>query len=153
MRRQSDEVTYFYHIKMRMDLERDLIAGRLKIDDLPDAWNAKVKEFTGQEPTTLAEGCLQDVHWFVGKFAYFPSYTLGHMMAAQFFAAMKKDIQNIPDLVRRGDYAPINQWLAHNVHSKGRSQRSDTLIENATGMPLSVAPLVNHLEDRYLAAA
>jgi carboxypeptidase Taq len=153
LRRQSDEVTYFYHIHMRMQLERDLIAGRLDLDDLPDAWNAKVKEFTGQEPQTLAEGCLQDVHWFVGKFAYFPSYTLGHMMAAQFYDSMKKDIQNIPDLVRRGEYGPMNRWLADHIHSKGRLQRTDVLLDEVTGGPLKTAPLVNHLQDRYLAAA
>lgn len=153
LRRESDEVTYFYHINMRMKLERDLISGRLKIDDLPDAWNAEVKKFTGIEPKTLAEGCLQDVHWFVGKFGYFPSYTLGHMMAAQFKGAMAKDIQNIPSLVRSGDYAPINQWLSKNIHQKGRVQRSDKLIKDVTGSSLKTDALIHHLEDRYLHAA
>jgi|GEM_PF-11167 len=153
LRRQSDEVTYFYHIQMRMKLERDLIAGRLKIDDLPDAWNAEIKEFAGVEPTSLADGCLQDVHWFVGKFAYFPSYTLGHMMAAQFNSAMTKEIQNIPDLIRRGDYAPINQWLGRHIHQKGRLQRVDKLIKDVTGASLKTDALIHHLEDRYLHAA
>ena len=66
-----------------MRLERDLIAGRLKVKDLPDAWNAGIKDMLGVIPQTHAQGCLQDVHWFVGKFGYFPAYTMGHMMAAQ----------------------------------------------------------------------
>lgn len=142
LRREADEVTYFYHMQMRMKLERDLIAGRLTIDDLPDAWNAQVKDFCGEEPTTYANGCLQDVHWFVGKFAYFPSYTLGHIMAAQFYGAMKKDLQNIPDLIRKGDYAPINQWLNKNIHQKGRLQRQDTLVKDVTGCRLKIDPLI-----------
>ena len=153
LRRQSDEVTYFYHVNMRMKLERDLIAGRLKIDDLPDAWNAEVKSFTGTEPENLAEGCLQDVHWFVGKFGYFPSYTLGHLMAAQFYAAMKRDIQNMPELIRKGQYQPINDWLGNNIHQKGRLQRTDELIREVTGSDLKVQPLISHIEDRYLSAA
>jgi len=153
LRRQSDEVTYFYHVEMRMKLERDLIAGRLKLDDLPDAWNAEVKSFTGVEPENLAEGCLQDVHWFVGKFAYFPSYTLGHMMAAQFYASMKKDIQNLPYLIQQGEYKPVTDWLGKNIHQKGRLQRTDALIKEVTGSELKPDALINHLEERYLSAA
>ncbi len=153
LRRQADEVTYFYHINMRQKLERDLIAGRLKVKDLPDAWNAEVKSFTGQEPANYAEGCLQDVHWFVGKFGYFPSYTLGHMMAAQIFKAMKRDIQNIPDLIRQGDFKPLLQWLGTNVHSKGRLMRTDRLMEEVTGSRLQNTALLNHFEERYLQAA
>ncbi|MEM6812112.1 MAG: hypothetical protein AAF549_06570 [Pseudomonadota bacterium] len=153
LRREADEVSYFYHIKMRMDIEKDLLAGRLNIDDLPDRWNADIKSLCGSEPASLARGCLQDVHWFVGKIGYFPSYSLGHMMSAQFFNAMKKDIQNIPDLVRHGDYTPINQWLGSHIHSKGRVQRTDELIKDVTGAPLQVEPLLAHLNERYLHAA
>ena len=151
-RKHADEVTYFYHINMRTKLERDLISGRLEVEDLPDAWNAEVKKFTGAEPKTHSEGCLQDVHWFVGKFGYFPSYTLGHMMAAQIYTRMKQDLQNIPELVRSGQFAPIREWLNHHIHAKGRLQRTDKLLEEVTGGPLSINPLVQHLEERYLAA-
>lgn len=152
-RKHADEVTYFSHIKMRTALERDLISGRLKVKDLPDAWNAAIKKITGVEPKTHAQGCLQDVHWFVGKFGYFPSYTLGHMMAAQIHDRMKQDLQNIPELVRKGNFLPIQQWLEVNIHSKGRLKRTDQLLEEVTGSTLSVTPLVNHLEERYLSAA
>lgn len=152
-RKHADEITYFFHINMRMKLERDLISGRLEVKDLPDAWNAETKRFSGTEPQTHARGCLQDVHWFVGKFGYFPSYTLGHMMAAQIYDRMKRDLQNIPELIRGGNFLPIRDWLGTHIHSKGRLKRTDELLQEVTGGSLSVNPLVNHLEDRYLAAA
>jgi len=152
-RKTADEVTYFYHIHMRMSLERDMIAGRLAVSDLPDAWNARVKGFSGQEPDSHADGCLQDVHWFVGKFGYYPAYTLGHMMAAQINERMKRDIQNLPELVASGQFTPIQAWLGDKIHSKGRLERTDKLIKEVTGQPLSFKPLLNHLEDRYLNAA
>ncbi len=152
-RKHADEVTYFYHINMRMKLERGLISGKLKVKDLPEAWNAEVKAFTGKEPTTYAQGCLQDVHWFVGKFGYYPAYALGHMMAAQINDRMKRDIQNLPELVRQGQFMPIRNWLNTQIHAKGRLKRSDELLEEVTGRPLSVTSLINHLEERYLHAA
>ena len=152
-RKHADEVTYFSHINLRTKLERELIGGRLEVKDLPDAWNAEIKEITGIEPETHAQGCLQDVHWFVGKFGYFPSYTLGHMMAAQIYDQMKRDLQNIPELVSQGNFRPIQEWLGTHIHAKGRSKRTDELLEEVTGSTLSVAPLINHLEERYLAAA
>jgi carboxypeptidase Taq len=138
---------------MRMKLERGLISGKLKVKDLPEAWNAEIKAFTGKEPTTYAQGCLQDVHWFVGKFGYYPAYALGHMMAAQINDRMKRDIQNLPELVRQGQFMPIRNWLNTQIHAKGRLKRSDELLEEVTGRPLSVTPLINHLEERYLHAA
>ncbi len=152
-RKSADEVTYFFHIRHRMRLERDMIAGRLKVKDLPEAWNAGMKELLGIEPTTHAQGCLQDVHWFVGKFGYFPAYTLGHMIAAQIHDKMKREIQNIPELMASGDFMPIQQWLAAKVYSQGRLFRTDDLLMEVTGSKLTPGPLINHLQDRYLEAA
>lgn len=152
-RKHADEVTYFYHINMRMKLERDLIAGRLEVSDLPEAWNAEVKKFTGKEPETNAEGCLQDVHWFVGKFGYYPAYTLGHMMAAQIHDRMKRDIQNMPELIKTGQFAPVRQWLNTHIHQRGRVMRTEELLKNVTGSALNANSLLNHFEERYLNAA
>ncbi len=138
---------------MRTRLERQLIAGTLKVKDLPDAWNAEVKKFTGKEPQTHAQGCLQDVHWFVGKFGYYPAYVMGHMMAAQINATMKRDIQNLPELIRQGQFAPMRTWLNEKIHAKGRLQRTDQLLEDVTGSKLRVEPLLHHLEERYLSTA
>lgn len=152
-RKKADEVSYFYHIQLRMKLERQLISGKLKVKDLPDAWNAEMKAKFGVEPKTYSDGCLQDVHWFVGKFGYFPSYTMGQVMAAQIFQAMKRDVQNIPELVQTGNFAPVTSWLNEKIHAKGRLQRTDILIEEVTGSKLSSDALISHFEDRYLIVA
>ncbi len=152
-RKSADEVTYFFHIRLRMKLERDMIAGRLAVKDLPDAWNAGMKELLGVEPKTHAQGCLQDVHWFVGKFGYFPSYTIGHMIAAQIYDKMKRDIQNIPELMLQGDFIPVQMWLADRIYRQGRLMRTDDLLEHVTGTKLTPGPLISHLQDRYLEVA
>lgn len=152
-RKSADEVTYFFHILHRFRLERDLISGKLKVKDLPDAWNASIKTLLDVTPKTHAEGCLQDVHWFVGKFGYFPAYTLGHMMAAQMHEALRRDIQNVPELMREGDFRPIGSWLLDKIHSRGRLMPMHELMEKSTGSPLSPGALIRHLEERYLEAA
>lgn len=152
-RKHADELTYFFHIALRTKLERQMIAGKLAVKDLPDAWNAGIKDYLGVEPTNYAQGCLQDVHWFVGKFGYFPAYTLGHMAAAQIYDRMKKDMQNIPELMRDGDFLPVRNWLNERIYAKGRLKRTDELLEGVTGAPLGPAALINHLQERYLPAA
>ncbi len=149
-RKSADEVTYFLHIHMRTEIERKLISGDLKVSDLPDAWAHYSKELFGTKPRTNAEGCLQDVHWFVGKFGYFPSYALGHMLAAQLYEALLRDIPTIPSMLREGEYGDIHIWLNHKIYQKGRLQNTDTLIESITGEPLSYAALVRHIRNRYL---
>src|SRR5690606_22431990 len=146
-------LTYFFHIQLRTRLERDLISGKLAVKDLPDAWNAGMKELLGVEPANNAQGCLQDVHWFVGKFGYFPSYTMGHIIAAQIHDRMKRDIQNIPELMEQGDFLPVQAWLAERIYGKGRLMRTDQLLENVTGSKLTPGPLIAHLQERYLVAA
>lgn len=152
-RKHADEVTYFFHILLRMRLERDLIGERLKVKDLPEAWNEGMRELLGVAPQSNAQGCLQDVHWFVGKFGYFPSYTIGHMAAAQIHDKMKRDIQNIPELMAQGDFLPVQMWLADKIYRQGRLMRTDELLESVTGSRLTVGSLINHLQERYLEAA
>ncbi|MEM9470158.1 MAG: hypothetical protein AAF988_08345 [Pseudomonadota bacterium] len=152
-RKSADEISYFFHIDLRTQLERSLINGKLKVSDLPEAWNEGIKQRLNVKPKNHQEGCLQDVHWFVGKFGYFPSYTFGHAMAAQFYNTMKKEIQNIPELLRQGQFKPIKEWLNKNIHEKGRLYRTDQLVQTITGAPLSSNALIQHMEERYLDAA
>jgi len=151
-RKSADEMTYFYHIDLRTELERELISGRLKVKDLPEAWNAGIKKRLGIKPKSYSDGCLQDVHWFVGKFGYFPSYTMGHVMAAQMHERMKRDIAGIPHMLAQGDFSQIKEWLNDKVHAKGRLMRTDDLVRDITGGPLKATALLNHFEERYLAA-
>ncbi len=149
-RKSADEVTYFLHIHMRTELERKLISGELLVRDLPDAWAQYSKQLFGSKPKTNAQGCLQDVHWFVGKFGYFPSYALGHMMAAQLYETMLRDIPAIPSHLRDGNFTDIHEWLDEKIYKKGRLERTDELIQSITGEALSSRALVRHIKNRYL---
>jgi carboxypeptidase Taq len=152
-RKSADEVTYFLHIHMRTELERQLIKGDLKVKDLPDAWAAKTKELFNAKPEDNAHGCLQDVHWFVGKFGYFPSYAMGHMFAAQLNETLETKIPHMRGNLRNGDFSTVHEWLKDNIHAKGRLQKTDDLVKEVTGKPLSYDALVNHIKRRYLDAA
>ncbi len=153
LRKKADEVTYFFHVQHRFNLERDLIEGRLKVADLPEAWDAQMQDILGIRPETMREGCLQDVHWFVGKFGYFPSYAVGHMMAAQLFEKIRKDMPDIRSHIRAGDFQPVTSWLGQHIHAKGRLLPIGALVEQATGKALSPEALVRHIESRYLKTA
>ena len=81
---------------------------------------AAMQDVLGIQPKNMAEGCLQDVHWFVGKFGYFPAYTVGHMLAAQQFEAMNKDVPDLPNAIAEGRFTPVNDWLRTKIHANGR---------------------------------
>ncbi len=150
-RKKADEVTYFYHVNLRFKLERDLIDGSLDINDLPEAWVEGIHETLGVLPESHLEGCLQDVHWFVGKFGYFPAYALGHMMAAQLYATMLKDIPDMHAQIRAGDFSDIRLWLHNNIYQYGRLMPMKKLLKKATGKDLRADYLEKHLRVRYLA--
>ena len=150
-RKSADEVTYFLHILHRFKLERDLINGKLKVADLPEAWNAGMRDLLGIEPDSVKDGCLQDVHWFVGKFGYFPSYAIGHMLAAQLYQTMRKDEgSDLFEHIAQGNFMPVTSWMREKIHKKGRLLQFDDLVTEATGKKLSPKPLIAHLESRYL---
>lgn len=149
-RKQADEVTYFYHILMRYRLERDLIEGRLDVRDLPEAWAEGCRSLFGQVPDNVLQGCVQDVHWFVGKFGYFPSYVVGHMLAAQLYHVMKHEIEGVEQQIQVGDFSAIRGWLAKAIYAQGRLLPADALIKQATGEGLNPAHLKAHLKHRYL---
>ncbi len=149
-RKKADEVTYFYHVLLRFRLERDLIDGTLSVDQLPEAWVEGIHHHLGILPTNHIEGCLQDVHWFVGKFGYFPSYALGHMIAAQLFVTLKNTIPDLKEKIVEGDFSHIKQWLSENIYSKGRLMGMQELLKDITGSRLKPDYLEKHLRRRYL---
>lgn len=153
VRKTADELTYFFHVAHRFRLEKDLIDGKLQVADLPDAWNAQMQDMIGIRPTSMRDGCLQDVHWFVGKFGYFPSYTIGHMLAAQQFEAMNREIPDLSARIADGRFGRITEWLNNSIHANGRVMNFDALVGKATGAKLDTGPLLRHIERRYLKAA
>jgi carboxypeptidase Taq len=150
IRVDADEVCYPSHVILRYRLEKALIAGDLSLVDLPGAWNDGMKDLLGLTPPSDREGCLQDIHWFVGAWGYFPTYTLGAMTAAQLYDAAKRANPEIPPAIARGDFAPLLAWLREHVHGQASRWSSTELIERATGKPLDPAIFKAHLERRYL---
>jgi carboxypeptidase Taq len=150
IRVDADECTYPAHVMMRFELEQRLVAGTLKVTDLPEAWRDGMARHLGVTPPDDRDGCMQDVHWTDGAVGYFPSYTLGAMTAAQLADAMRRDLGDPSDLAARGDFAPMLGWLRARVHGEGSRLDTDGLIAHATGAPLSATAFLAHLERRYL---
>ncbi len=151
IRVEADEVTYPSHVILRYRLEKAMIAGELDIADLPAAWNEGMRALLDIVPPSDREGCLQDIHWYDGAWAYFPTYTLGAMTAAQLFAAACRDRPEIPEAIGNGDFAPLLGWLRRHVHALGSLLPASEIMRRATGKPLDAAVFKRHLETRYLA--
>ncbi len=149
-RKQADEVTYFFHIFLRFQIECDLIEGKIEVKDIPAYWTEWMHEKLGVMPQNHTQGVLQDVHWFVGKFGYFQSYSLGHIIAAQIFEKMKDDIPKIYGSIENGHFEDITHWLHTRIHKMGSLYTPADLIKKATGHKLSPDFLISHLENRYL---
>ena len=150
IRVDADEVTYPAHVILRYRLERAMIAGDLKPRDLPGAWADGLKALIGVVPGSDREGVLQDIHWYDGAWGYFPTYTLGALIAAQLFAAARAAIPGLAEEIGRGEFAPLFEWLRHNVHAQGSLLSTAELVERATGSPLGTAAFERHLRERYL---
>lgn len=146
----ADELTYPLHIILRFNIERDLIAGRMSVNDLPDVWNDNMKKLLGITPPGPAKGHMQDVHWPTLSIGYFPAYTLGAMGAAQFFNAAVTAHPEIRSELAQGQFKTLHTWLEKNVHSKGSLLNQDQLFTAATGEPLNAAHFMNSLSRRYL---
>ena len=148
IRVEADEATYNLHIMIRYEIEKRLIAGDLEVDDLPDAWDDMYEEFLGIRAPNRALGVLQDIHWSMGAFGYFPTYTLGNLYAAQLLAAAREDLPGHDEQIRRGEFAPLLAWMREHVHRRGSILEPADLIEEATGSPPSPDAFVEYLQDK-----
>jgi carboxypeptidase Taq len=149
IRVEADEVTYNLHIAIRFEIELALLGGELSVSELPGAWNDAYEKALGVRPPTDSLGCLQDIHWSFGGFAYFPTYTLGNLLAAQLLAAAKRSIPDLDTLHANGDYAPLLGWLRTNVHAHGRRHRANDLCTLATGEPPRASYFVEYLKGKF----
>ncbi|MCI5049391.1 MAG: carboxypeptidase M32 [Rickettsiales bacterium] len=150
IRVNADEVTYPLHVMLRYDLEKALLSGDLKPADLPSAWDEKMQELVGITPDCVGNGCMQDVHWPGGAIGYFPTYTIGAMIAAQIFDAARQAIPDFTHAIHTGDFEPLFSWLKENVHGKASLYGTQELLKEATGQPLNTAIYKAHLKQRYI---
>ena len=148
IRVDADELTYTLHIIARFELEQSLMSGELAVADLPAAWNEKYQSLLGITPPTDALGVLQDVHWSGGAFGYFPAYALGNMIATQQWAAMRKDLP-VDDLMRRGNFIPLKNWLYEHIQQHGQRYETKDLVLVGTGKELSTADYLSYLTEKF----
>lgn len=151
IRTEADELTYPLHVILRFEIERALIEGEIQAEDVPALWAEKMQASLGLDTRgNYRDGCLQDIHWTDGAFGYFPSYTLGAMYAAQYFATIRAKQPDLDARIAAGDFAPIFTWLEDNIWSQASRWTTPELIERAAGAPLSVTHFERHLRQRYV---
>jgi len=150
IRVDADEVTYPAHIMLRYELEKQLLSGELAVRNLPEAWNDGMEQRLGIRPTNDAEGCLQDIHWSVGSFGYFPSYALGAVIATQLYESLRNDVPELDEQIANGEFGGLFGWLRTNVHGVGAKVSVQELLTAATGKPLAATSFVRYVEGKYL---
>lgn len=149
IRVEADECTYNLHIILRFEIEMGLIEGDVKVSEIPELWNAKLKEYLGLDVPSDADGCLQDIHWSHGSIGYFPTYALGNLYAAQLFEKIELDLPGLWSDVESGNFAPLLGWLREHVHQHGRRKFATEIVEDATGNAPASQPYLNYLETKY----
>ncbi len=151
IRVEADELTYPLHVILRYRIERDLIEGRIEAEDIPALWDEAMSSLLDIDTKgNFTNGCMQDVHWGSGLFGYFPSYTLGAMYAAQWFATIRRTTPDLDARMAAGDLKPAFDWLRENIWLQGSRWSTTELATRATGGPLDAAHYRRHLEARYL---
>ena len=150
IRTDADEVTYNLHVMLRFDLESELLEGRLAVKDLPEAWRARMLSDLGVAPLDDKDGCLQDVHWYGGWIGGgFQGYTIGNILAAQFYEAAVKAHPQIPRQTATGDFATLGTWLRETIYQHGAKFPPTEVVQRATGTPLRIAPYIAYLKGKY----
>ena len=148
IRVEADEATYGLHIVLRFELEQELIEGRLAVEDLPEAWNARFKEYFGLDVRDEAQGVLQDVHWSAGLIGYFPTYALGNLIAGQLWERAHADLPDLDQRIAAGELMPLREWLREHVHRHGSKYPTRELLHRVVGAPIAVSPFVTYLKGK-----
>ncbi|RLE47237.1 carboxypeptidase M32 [Candidatus Woesearchaeota archaeon] len=148
IRVEADEVTYNFHIMLRYEIEKGLLTGKIEVKDLPEIWNEKMQEYLGIVPKTDTEGVLQDIHWSMGSIGYFPTYTIGTVLASQIQHKMEKDTGKISELIAKADYTPIQEWLKSNIHQYGSIYTPKDLIRKSLGGSIDATYFIKHIREK-----
>lgn len=149
IRIEADEVTYGLHIIIRFEIERDLFAGRVTVDELPQVWNEKYREYLAVEVEHDSEGVMQDTHWAGGSYGYFPSYALGNIYSNQILATMERDLPDWRSRVAAGSFSEVRGWLAGHIHRYANLHDPADLIRVVTGEELTIKPFLSYLDEKY----
>jgi carboxypeptidase Taq len=149
IRVNADEATYNMHIMLRLELEIGMVEGTVSIKDLPEIWNAKMREYLGITPPNDAKGVLQDIHWSGGSIGYFSTYALGNLVSVQLWEKINQDIRNLDDQIRQGNFSELLGWLRAKVHVHGHKYDPQDLVQKVTGSKITPEPYVRYLTKKY----
>ncbi|HSB01862.1 MAG TPA: carboxypeptidase M32 [Anaerolineales bacterium] len=149
IRVNADEATYNMHIMLRLELEIGMVEGKIAVKDLPEIWNAKMQEYLGITPPNDAKGVLQDIHWSGGAIGYFSTYALGNLISAQWWEQISRDIPDLDDQIRKGNFSELLTWLRTNIHHHGQKHEPQGLVEMVTGSRITPEPYVRYLKKKY----
>ena len=149
IRVEADEATYGLHIILRFELEQEIMNGRLALKDLPEAWNARMKEYLGVGVPDDARGVLQDIHWSGGMLGYFPTYSLGNIISAQIWESALTALPDLYDQFERGEFMALREWLRQNLHQHGRKFTPRETLEKVVGGPIDVGPYLLYLKRKF----
>ncbi len=149
IRTNADELTYHFHIMIRFEVEKALLEGSIKVNQVPEYWNSKYKEYLGIDVPDDTQGVLQDVHWSHGGFGYFPTYSLGSFYAAQLYAQAKKELQNLEAEIEKGNSKPLLSWLREKIHIHGKYHTSEELCVAVTGEKLNFDYFMDYAKQKY----
>jgi carboxypeptidase Taq len=149
IRVDTDEVSYTHHIILRFELENRLVSGDLDPARLPSVWREYTREYLGHENETDADGVLQDIHWSMGSFGYFPGYALGNLYGLQIAKKLREDLGDLDSLVSRGQFPKIRKWLGDRIYRWGCRLEPPELLMKITGETLSINPFVEYIETKY----
>jgi carboxypeptidase Taq len=149
IRGDADEATYGLHIILRFELEQELLAGTLAIRDLPETWNVRMKEYLGVDVPDDAHGVLQDMHWSVGLFGYFPTYQLGNVISVQIWDVVRRDLGDLDEHFARGEFAQLREWLREHIYRHGSIYPPRELLERVTGSQLDPEPYLRYLQTKF----
>jgi carboxypeptidase Taq len=149
IRIEADEVTYSLHIIIRFQMESDLFSGKISVDELPEVWNQKYKDTLGVRIENDSEGVMQDTHWASGLYGYFPTYALGNVYSGQIIETIDRQQPMWQSQIAKGELTDVRKWLADHVYAAGNLYDPAELIKKITGSPLTVAPYIEYLQDKY----
>jgi carboxypeptidase Taq len=148
IRMEADQVTYNLHVVLRFELELAIFEEELELSQLPEAWNARMAEYLGVAVPDDAHGVLQDVHWAGGAFGYFPTYSLGNVLAGQIWDAVREALPELDDQIRSGELTPLRDWLRERLYRHGGKFMPKQMIAQLVGGPIDVGPYLRQLRER-----
>ena len=150
IRVEADELTYNLHIILRFELEQEMMAGTIRLEDVPESWNARMKRYLGVDVPDAANGVLQDVHWSLGYLGYFPTYAIGSIVSAQIWERVSATLPDLTAQLRRGEFLPLREWLRQHLHCLGRKFTPKETLERSIGADgVDVQPYVAYLRRKY----